>query len=144
MLLMGYGHHSCDHHLFCDRRRLFGCGCRRRGAISRGHSRAAVRVEIASTIGAAVGLVFLPQREYPSSKRSSTSLPHGRPRPRRNRDYVQIAGSLIGMAVAAILVAIMWLLSSMIGALVRGIKGGGGNRPSKQPSPVKSARRPSP
>lgn len=43
----------------------------------------------------------------------------------KNRDYVQIAGSLIGMAVAAVLVAILWLLSEFVSAIVRGIKGGG-------------------
>ncbi len=41
----------------------------------------------------------------------------------KNRDYTQIAGSLIGMAAAAILVAILFLLSSFVSAVVGRIKG---------------------
>jgi Family of unknown function (DUF6861) len=42
----------------------------------------------------------------------------------KNLDYEQIAASLIGMAVAAVLVAILWLLSEFVAAIVRTVKAG--------------------
>jgi hypothetical protein len=42
----------------------------------------------------------------------------------KNRDYEQIAASLIGMAAAAVLVAILWLLSEFVAAIVRTVKAG--------------------
>ena len=41
----------------------------------------------------------------------------------KQRDYLQMAGSLIGMAMAILLVAILMFLSQLIAAVVRGIKG---------------------
>ena len=42
----------------------------------------------------------------------------------KNCDYEQIAASLIGMAAAAVLVAILWLLSEFVAAIVRTVKAG--------------------
>jgi hypothetical protein len=44
----------------------------------------------------------------------------------KDRDYVQIVGSVIGMAIAAVLLVIAWLLSEFIALVVRVIKGGFG------------------
>ena len=48
----------------------------------------------------------------------------------KNLDYVQLAGSLIGMAIALVLVAIIWLLSEFISAVVRMVKGRGAPEPT--------------
>lgn len=53
----------------------------------------------------------------------------------KNRDYVQIAASLLGMAVAAVLVAIVWLLSELVSAVVRTIKGGRAPAAGVEPPP---------
>lgn len=51
----------------------------------------------------------------------------------KDREYVQIAGSLLGMAIAAVLAAIVWLFAELVSAVVRAIKGGGAPEPSVTP-----------
>ncbi|MFZ2899302.1 MAG: DUF4157 domain-containing protein [Saprospiraceae bacterium] len=46
----------------------------------------------------------------------------------KDRDYVQIAGSLIGIGIALVIVVIFWLLAELISAVVRIIKSRGAGR----------------
>jgi hypothetical protein len=58
----------------------------------------------------------------------------------KKRDYVQIAGSLLGMAVAAVLVTILALISELVGAIVRAVKvGRAGGKVEVKPAEVKPA-----
>lgn len=56
----------------------------------------------------------------------------------KNRDYVQIAASLIGMGIAAAIVALLWLLSAMIAGVVRLIRGKSAPPPPPAPAAKKT------
>lgn len=84
---------------------------------------AGVGLEIAASIGVGLLTSYL-YAEGISFIKSAVDLFTARQTDEeKERDYVQMAGSLIGMAVAILIVAILWFVSSLIGALVRGIKG---------------------
>lgn len=85
---------------------------------------AAVGLEIAASIGVLMLTSYL-YAEGISFIKSALDLYTARQTPEeKQRDYVQMAGSLIGMAVAILIVAILWFVSSLVGAVVRLVKGG--------------------
>ena len=59
----------------------------------------------------------------------------------KNRDYVHIASSLIGMAIAIVLALLLWLLAEFIAAVVRFIKTGSIKKPVEvKPPPAPQGR----
>lgn len=84
---------------------------------------AGVGLEIAASIGVVLLTSYL-YAESISFIKSFVDLTSARQTDEeKERDYVQMAGSLIGMAVAILIVVILWFISSLVGALVRLIKG---------------------
>lgn len=112
---------------------IFGGGA---GAIPGAWAGAVAGLEYAATIGFVLLASYF-AAEFITVVKSFTDLFTARQTPdEKERDYNQIAASLIGMGVAAVLVAVLHFLSSMIGSLVSKIRGGGPKAPAE---PVKAA-----
>jgi hypothetical protein len=87
-------------------------------------------LEIASGVGLVLLKLYL-LAEGASFVKSAIDLFTARQtQPEKDRDYMQMAGSSLGIAVALILLGILWLVSALIDGLIAIIKG------SKAPSAV--------
>lgn len=93
------------------------------GAIPGALAGAGIGLEIASSIGLGLLASYLAAEGVTVVKSLLDLFTARQTRLEKGRDYVQIAGSLIGMATAIVLVAVLWFLSSLIGLIVRNIKG---------------------
>jgi hypothetical protein len=111
------------------------------GAIPGAWAGAVAGFELAAAIGA-VALVSYLGAEAISVINWIGQLRTGRQtEEEKNRDYVHIASSLIGMAIAIILVLLLWLLAEFIAAVVRLIRTGSIKKPAKvAPPPVSEGR----
>lgn len=105
------------------------------GAIPGALAGAAAGLEVSAAIGEGMLVSYFLAEGTTVVKAFVDLLTARQTQTEKNRDYVQIAASLIGMGIAAVIVALLWILSAMIAAVVRFIKGGKAG-PAPPPAPA--------
>ncbi|MEW5930116.1 MAG: DUF4157 domain-containing protein, partial [Gemmatimonadota bacterium] len=103
------------------------------GAIPGALAGATAGLEVSAAIGTGLLVSFFAAEGVTVVKGFLDLFTARQTRTEKDRDYVQIAGSLIGMGIAAVIVAVLWLLSSLVAGVVRFVKGGGRGGPAAAP-----------